>query len=383
MIFRMREYSSQAEATGEMRAFGIDLMMDWLSLRSKAFIYAEGYPPDGMSKLLEDVDQMGGKAVEMDSSHGGRFLVVAPLDMLQELASGEDPLAERMLDSVRRQLAPITPGMRVGHLSFSRTAVMGVLNVTPDSFSDGGLFLDKEEAVRRGQEMVDQGADLVDVGGESTRPFSEPVDAKVEMERVIPVIRELSGTVDVPLCIDTRKASVARAAVEAGVSVINDVSGLRNPEMLNLVAELDLPVIIMHMLGEPGTMQLDIRYEDVVGDILLYLSDRVEAAVEEGLREENIIIDPGIGFGKTVSHNLEIIRRLREFRCLGRPILLGTSRKSFISKLLRDGRLEGSLASLAAGVMNGASVVRVHDVAESVKVCRMMDGILLGRENAL
>lgn len=378
MIFRMREYASPAEAEEEMVRFGIDLKPDWLTLRSKVFIYAEGTPPDGMTKLLEDIDQMGGKVFAAESKQGRRFLLLMDYDILPELAAGEDPLAADMLATARRQSSPIIPGLRAGHLSFSRTAVMGILNVTPDSFSDGGLYLARDEAVRRGQEMVDEGADIIDVGGESTRPFSDPVDASVEIERAIPVIRELSQILDVPISIDTRKPKVARAAVDAGASIINDVSGLRDPAMLSLVSELDLPVVIMHMLGEPKTMQLEIGYDDVVGDILLYLRDRIDAAVEEGLREENIIIDPGIGFGKTVTNNLEIIRRLREFRCLGRPLLIGTSRKNFIGKLLGNGRLEGSLATLAVGVMNGASMVRVHDVGQSVKVCRMVDGLLVG-----
>ncbi|MBM4237077.1 MAG: dihydropteroate synthase [Euryarchaeota archaeon] len=255
---------------------------------------------------------------------------------------------------------------------------MGVLNITPDSFSDGGTFLRKEDAVRRAFEMVDEGADIIDVGGESTRPFSEPVTEDEEEARIIPVLREIVPSLGVPVSIDTRRPSVARKAVEIGAHIVNDVSGLRDGEMIRAVGELGVPAVLMHMLGEPRTMQLDIRYDDVVGDIMLFMKERMREASKGGVEETSIILDPGIGFGKELQHNLDIIRRLREFRCLGRPILVGPSRKAFIGKVLdlpKEERLEGTMAAVAASVINGASLVRVHDVKETVRVCRMIDAI--------
>jgi dihydropteroate synthase len=254
--------------------------------------------------------------------------------------------------------------------------LMGVVNVTPDSFSDGGLFLDAGAAVVHAQRLVAEGADIVDVGGESTRPGAEPVSAEEELRRVLPVVEGIvaEGT-PVQVSIDTSKASVARAALDAGASLVNDVSALRaDPEMAGLVADSGCECCLMHMLGEPRTMQADPRYGDVVDDVRAFLQERLAFAVSEGVREERIMLDPGIGFGKTVAHNLALLRRLDELTALGRPLLVGTSRKSFLGRIIAGAagepepvdparRLPGTIATSVLALERGASVFRVHDVA--------------------
>jgi dihydropteroate synthase len=259
-----------------------------------------------------------------------------------------------------------------------RTHVMGVLNVTPDSFSDGGLFLDPEAAVRRGIEMAAEGADVIDVGGESTRPGSDTVPPAVEADRVVPVIKRLAAEVDVPLSIDTRKPEVARTALDAGAVVVNDISGGRDPAMLEVVAGSGAGMVLMHMLGEPKTMQAEPHYDDVVAEVMAYLGARIDAAVQAGIDRERLCVDPGIGFGKTLDHNLELLRRVDAFAELGRPVLVGPSRKSFLGKLLGaevGDRLEGTAAAVAWVAGHGAHIVRVHDVREMVSVVRVVDAI--------
>ena len=243
--------------------------------------------------------------------------------------------------------------------------LMGIVNVTPDSFSDGGLFLDAEAAVAHGRQLIGDGAEILDIGGESTRPGAAAVGVEEECERVLPVIAGLAGE-GVPISIDTSKAAVAARALAAGAQIVNDVTALGDPEMAALCADRGCGLILMHMQGTPRTMQEDPRYDDVVDDVRAFLSDRVESAVDAGVDEGRIWVDPGIGFGKTVEHNLELIRRLAELRSLGRPILLGASRKSFIGKLTgREApeRLGGSIAAAVLGRRAGADWVRVHDVA--------------------
>ncbi|MEE9224330.1 MAG: dihydropteroate synthase [Thermoplasmata archaeon] len=264
-------------------------------------------------------------------------------------------------------------------IALDRTLVMGILNVTPDSFSDGGEFFDADVAVDHGVEMAEQGADVIDIGGESTRPFSDPVSPEEELKRVRPVVEGLLQRVDVPLSIDTRRPMVAREIIEMGAQMVNDVSGLRDPEMVSTVADMNVPVVVMHMLGTPKTMQEKPEYKDVMGEIIGYLRNQIDIAVKGDIQRENIIVDPGIGFGKTVEHNLEIIQRLGDMRSLGLPIMVGTSRKSFIGKILDSevaDRLEGSLAALVSSVLNGANIVRVHDVEESVRAVKMAEAIL-------
>jgi dihydropteroate synthase len=244
---------------------------------------------------------------------------------------------------------------------------MGVVNVTPDSFSDGGLYLDPEAAIEHGREMATAGAEILDVGGESTRPGAEPVGEGEELRRVVPVIEGLAAAGS-RISVDTSKAAVAAAALDAGAAIVNDVTALRgDPEMAGLCAERGAGVVLMHMLGEPRTMQEDPRYRDVVDDVKAFLAERLEAAVDAGIDEERIWLDPGIGFGKTAAHNMELLRRLGELRELGRPLVVGTSRKSFIGKVdgsPADRRLGGTVASSVLAAAEGADVLRVHDVAE-------------------
>ena len=264
----------------------------------------------------------------------------------------------------------------------TRTLVMGIINTTPDSFSGDGLGDNVQAAVDQAKRFADEGADILDVGGQSTRPGSEAVGAEIEAGRVLPVIERVAAEVDVAASIDTSRAGVAAAALDAGAGMINDVYALRGEGMLNLAAERRVPVCLMHMLGTPRTMQQAPHYEDVISDIYRFLADRVEACVLAGVPREAVLVDPGIGFGKSVNHNLTIIRRLREFRSLGCPLLIGASRKSLIGKALGDlppsDRLEGTAATCACAILNGAEIIRVHDVKEMVRVARMTDAIVHG-----
>ncbi len=263
----------------------------------------------------------------------------------------------------------------------SRTHVMGILNVTPDSFSDGGLFAGREDAVAHGREMAAAGADIIDIGGESTRPGAHPLTEDEELRRILPVIERLSDEIAVPISVDTYKAAVAKKALQSGASIVNDISGLRfSPDMAKVAADFGAAVIIMHIKGTPRDMQQNPVYADVIGEILSYLEEGIEIAEKAGVDRQKIMIDPGIGFGKTLEHNLTILNRLEEFRALGRPVVLGTSRKKFIGTVLGvpepDRRVYGTAATIAIGIERGASVVRVHDVRAMVQVARMTDAIV-------
>jgi dihydropteroate synthase len=262
-----------------------------------------------------------------------------------------------------------------------RTLLMGVLNITPDSFSDGGFFFDNEKAIAHGLRMVEEGADILDIGGESTRPGSKSLELEEELRRVIPVIESLAEKVDVPISIDTYKSTVAQKAIEAGAQMINDISGLHFDQSLSKIAvKEDVPIVLMHIRGTPETMQKDIHYNSLFSEILLYLKDSVQRAESAGLDPRQIIIDPGIGFGKTIEDNLLILKNLFEFRVLGKPILLGTSRKAFIGKILNaevGNRLEGTLSTIAIGVFNGAHIIRSHDVLQAKKAIAVADAIRL------
>ena len=248
--------------------------------------------------------------------------------------------------------------------------VMGILNVTPDSFYDGGKHFEASDAQRRITSMVKEGVEIIDVGGESTRPGSKPVTANEELERVIPAIEFITKNYDIPVSIDTQKAEVAKKAIKAGACIVNDVGGLRNKDMISAVAEMNVPVIIMHMQGTPENMQKNPQYADVVEDIKNWLEERIKAAEMAGIKRSNIIVDPGIGFGKNLKHNLEILGRLNEFKGMAGGVLLGASRKSFIGMMagVEDGdRLTGSLSAAIMGVTGGVDLVRVHDVEETRK----------------
>ena len=262
-----------------------------------------------------------------------------------------------------------------------RPLVMGIINVTPDSFSDGGLFLKADDAVEQALRLESEGADIIDIGGESSRPGSAGISLKEERQRVIPIIRRLAKKLRIPISIDSSKSEVARAAIEAGAVIINDISALRfeKGRMAKIAAGSKVPVILMHMLGQPKTMQKKPVYRDVVGDISDFLSERVRFALDSGIRAEKIILDPGIGFGKTLEHNLEILKRLKEFKVLGFPLVVGTSRKAFIGKILNKDRPSdrgnGTLAAVIWTALNGANILRVHDVKQTAEALKILGAL--------
>jgi len=272
--------------------------------------------------------------------------------------------------------------MSVLRIHPGRTSVMGILNVTPDSFSDGGRFFTTEDAFTQARQMVADGAAILDIGAESTRPGSDPVSEQEELDRAVPVVEKLAAEFDIPLSIDTYKPAVASHCCQAGAAIINDVTGLTDPAMIEAAKTNNAAVVIMHMRGKPKTMQRDVDYDDVVAEVRAFLAERVAAARTSGIEE--IAIDPGIGFGKSVAHNFELVDRLREFTDLGVPILIGPSRKSFLSSLPSqlpvDQRLEGTIAACCAGVMNGATIVRVHDVKAVKRAVEVIDAIHATRE---
>ncbi len=258
----------------------------------------------------------------------------------------------------------------------NRTEIMGILNVTPDSFSDGGLYTDVDKAVSHAKEMIAQGATIIDIGAESSRPGSDPVSEEEELKRILPVLKRLASEVDVVLSIDTQKPGVARECLKLGAQVINDITGLADEKMMQVISEYNASVVIMHMQGEPRSMQQSPTYTDVVEDIISFFEERISAARNAGI--DGVIVDPGIGFGKTVEHNLQILKKLEEFSSLGVPLLIGTSRKSFIGKISDidvDERLEGTIASNVVAIMNGARIIRVHDVKECKRAVQIVDAI--------
>ncbi len=274
-----------------------------------------------------------------------------------------------------------------------RTCIMGVVNVTPDSFSDGGKFYDYRTAVAQGEKLAAEGAAIIDIGGESTRPFSDPVPAEEEIRRVVPVIEKLAQRISVPISIDTNKSAVARRALEAGASIINDVAALRfDPAIAALAAEFETPLILMHMLGEPKSMQVLPRYGNLFGEISKFLEDAVKRAEDHGVSRSKIIVDPGIGFGKTATHNLLLIKHLQAFTPLGLPILIGASRKAFIRKILKGANDKdirpdlpivetGTQAVVAAAILNGAHIVRVHDVGNTVATVKIVDALMNAQDD--
>ena len=264
---------------------------------------------------------------------------------------------------------------------------MGVVNVTPDSFSDGGKFYDTDVAIAQGEKLVADGADIIDVGGESTRPFSDPVSIEEEIRRVVPVIEALAQRVSIPVSIDTTKAEVARPALEAGAAIINDVAALRfDTGLAALAIEFDTPLILMHMLGEPKSMQVSPDYDNLIDDIRAFLEDAVNRAVGLGVPRSKIIVDPGIGFGKTVTHNLLLLKHVQTLASLDLPVLIGPSRKAFIRKILKQAHEEdirpdlplvetGTQAAVSAAVLNGAHIIRVHDVANTIPTVKILDAL--------
>lgn len=329
--------------------------------------------PEGRYALVED-DIMADHLRAMGfQKEGGAFRIELNESGMEALRN--TALQQALADALEALSSETSPTDSKGlSMDYTEPRVMGVLNVTPDSFSDGGSYLSHRKAIDRGLEMVDQGADMIDVGGESTRPCSVYVDAQTEMARVLPVIEALAASTDVPISVDTRKPLVAEKAVDKGALIINDVSGLREEGMMELVASTGVAAVIMHMRGTPAGMQEDLRYDDVVHEVMRYLHHQKETFLDKGGRPGQVILDPGIGFGKSAQHNLDIIRRLGEMRALGSPILVGASRKSFIARLLASEpheRLEGSLAAASVATANGADIIRAHDVSETSKAVKV------------
>ena len=260
-----------------------------------------------------------------------------------------------------------------------RTCIMGVLNVTPDSFSDGGMYLDPDRAAQHAKNLAAEGADIIDIGGESSRPGAKSITPQEEIDRIMPVIRAVKALVSVPISVDTYKSEVARLALLEGASIVNDISGLKSdPKMASVIAELDAGVVLMHMKGTPKDMQSGPEYGNVIEEIYEYLSKSIDLAITAGIDKDKIIIDPGIGFGKTLEHNLLILKELEEFKKLKKPILIGTSRKSFIGKITgaeAGDRLMGTAASCALAIMNGANIIRVHNVSALRDVAKVVDAI--------
>ena len=265
-----------------------------------------------------------------------------------------------------------------------KTAIMGVLNITPDSFSDGGLFFQRDKAIAQGEALAAQGADLLDIGGESTRPFSDPISTQEEIQRIVPVIRELGKRISLPLSVDTYKAEVAKAALDAGAGLVNDISALSfDSDLAKVIAEYRVPVILMHMQGTPRDMQVNPQYKHLLEDIYQFFVERIALAQSQGISRDHILLDPGIGFGKTFSQNLTLIKRLDYFQNLDQPLVLGTSRKAFIGKITGQEPLNrdwGTAATLAIGAWQGAHMVRVHNVAAAKQVMAVADALTEGAE---
>ena len=319
--------------------------------------------------------------VSADSILMGNVKVFQKLILkLRQQPFGLNELAENLQAAIENYLHPKPMLLKCGSRTLDlsrRTYIMGILNVTPDSFSDGGEFFEPQRAIERGIQMAEQGADIIDVGAESTRPGADPLSQQQELERLIPVVEQLARVIDVPISVDTYKSQIAEAAIAAGATMINDISGLRfDSDMKTIAARYNVPVAVMHIKGVPKNMQLDPDYDDLIDEIYQYLADSIKLAMNAGLNRDQIIIDPGIGFGKRLLDNYTIIKRLREFSTLACPILIGPSRKSFIGKILDappDQRLEGTAAAVAIGIQNGANIVRVHDVAAMKRVCQIAD----------
>lgn len=392
--FRCLEIKSEKRSRSEMERIGVDPAGIRI-MTPKQFHYnlkIEGLTPAQANIIKQDMLSIGGEAAvakgaascSVDSSGAilsgtlKQFNILTEKLMRQSLGLSRAAGAiDDVIANIRKEDFIFKSRTREWSLG-KRTIIMGILNVTPDSFSDGGKFFDKGMAIERAFEMIEEGADWIDIGGESTRPGAKPVTATDEIKRVVPVIEALA-TKGATVSVDTTKVDVAKAAIEAGAEIVNDVSALTmDKDMAAVCASMGAPVILMHMRGTPATMQLDTAYKDLIGEVYDYLAERVEAAVSAGIGRDKIIIDPGIGFGKSGEGNLELIKNLAEFRSMGLPILIGASRKSFIGKTIgaaMEDRVTGTLAAHTVALMNGANILRVHDVRQARKAADMTDAI--------
>jgi dihydropteroate synthase len=381
MLARVRPYRSAEEAIKEWTRLGVDMAERALGLVPEVrALYVEGQAAE-LAPLYREATNQSLPCALTERGHRPRLCIVAEDDELEALGASLN--VGQLTEAIERYASDGAPPVTIpgGLLTFDRPLVMGILNVTPDSFSEGDRYIGTDEGVLHALIMAEEGADIIDIGGESTRPGAEPVPLDVELQRTVPVIRLIALQTNVPISIDTRKPDVARAAVEAGAKIINDVSGLEDPRMAEVAAELGVPVVLMHSLADPLTMQSEVTvntYDDIVSDIMWRWEERMLAAEASGLDRSMVLLDPGIGFGKLLEHNLSILGRLREFRCSGRPLLVGASRKGFIGKITgekADQRLGGSLAAAAVAVMNGVSVVRAHDVKETVDLMKTLEAV--------
>jgi dihydropteroate synthase len=394
---RCLEIKSKEDARSEMERIGVDPVGIQL-MTTKQFhhnLKLVGLSPPQANIIKQDILSVGGEAAI------SKGVVSCEVEKSDAILSATEKQFNLLIEKLMRQpyglpevASVIKEALRNINLSEielkgrkrswtlgSRTMITGILNVTPDSFSNGGLYLDKDKAVERAEQMVEEGAHIIDVGGESSRPGVKPVGEEEELKRILPVVEALEGK-GIIVSVDTTKALVAEGALKSGAEIINDISALSDERMGSVVAAYKASVVLMHMRGTPETMQANVEYEDMMGEIFNFLSDRVDYAVDCGIEPERIIVDPGIGFGKSPEGNLEIIKRLPELKALGRPILVGTSRKSFIGNIIGadvDRRLAGTLATVAASILAGAHIVRVHDVKEAVQAARMADALKNGQ----
>ncbi len=375
VVLRVREYRSAEEARRDIASFQLPRLPLPVLLYGTV-IMAEGGVNE-LRPLSYEARDLDGKSYA--GRHSGRdaLLIVLPhIDAVNGPLPDSGSMLARCINTYRYGRGIDVP-LPAGRLRADRPLVMGILNVTPDSFSDGGRHSDPDAAFAMAERMASEGADIIDIGGESTRPGWEPVSVEEELSRVVPAVKRISSSLDVPISVDTMKPEVARAAMEAGASIVNDINGLRDREMMAVVRETDAAAVVMHMRGAPSEMHAEVgesAYGDVVADVMWYLNGRIEAAEADGIRRERLIMDPGLGFGKTFQQNTELVRRCREFRCLHAPVLIGASRKRFIGQLTgadASQRLGGSVGAAVMAAVNGASIVRVHDVEATVQALRV------------
>ena len=381
-MFRIRHYDDYDEAVLEWRRLGLPRdFIDRRRMLGTVFAYADSIDPMEALRLQKIVKAQGAEGLICQKLGGRTLLIAAPPSFFEKMSIEPGELgatAEQMSAALRNFSARHTlPWKLPGRdLRLDRTLVMGILNLTPDSFHDGGAH--GKDAVAHALRMVEAGADIIDLGGESTRPGAAPVTPEAELARVLPVLEGLVACTEVPISVDTRHWQVAEAAAAAGASIVNDISGLRDPAMRQVVAENRLGTVVMHMRGTPADMQADTRYQDLVGEVFAFLRTQIEAAAVEGIVPASLVLDPGLGFSKSPEGNVELLRRLREFRSLGLPVLVGASHKAFIGKVqgnMEASRLEGSLAAATIAVQNGASIVRAHDIGETRAAVRMADAV--------
>jgi dihydropteroate synthase len=394
---RCLDIRSKEDARSEMERIGVDPVGIQL-MAPKQFhhnLKLAGLTPAQANIIKQDILSVGGEAAvskgvvscEVEKSDAvlsateKQFTLL--IEKLMHQSHGLPEVAgvlDKALFNINLAELPLK-GRKTSWTLGRRTMIMGILNVTPDSFSDGGLYMEKDEAIARAQQMVEEGAHIIDVGGESSRPGAAPVGADEELKRILPVIEALAN-IGITVSVDTKKAAVAEEALKAGAEIINDISAFSDARMVSVVAQYRPSCVLMHIRGTPETMQANVEYEDIMGEIFNFLSERIDHAVGHGIEPERIMVDPGIGFGKSPEGNLEIIKRLTELKTLGRPVLVGTSRKSFIGSVLgaeADQRVAGTLATVAAAILGGAHMVRVHDVKEAVQAARMTDALKNGR----